>query len=1308
MQNSKSGLQGQCFTLPHLLKIFTYNGFVPKKSRFIHPVILMVLLIFIHLNSNMGQGCMIPTPSNLISQGSFETPSSSPCLVAPGVTLDGGINSGCLNPLFASNGCIDNKAFFQPLSLYRSAKYRLSYCARNIEKTYGTLPASLLLNPGQIFQCAFGNLYYQMPLSITKTYTEDQVTHILTFQIEVTNNQNIIANNIVVTDVLANTLNLVNANGFTVNSNTLTQLVNLPALGSTTLSFTAQRKNNCSCTSIENCASAGLTGSSSTPVSSCITVPGIVAPPNAAITSYTQDPVDCFKINFVASTNNVCDTHTWSFGDGTSGTEANPSHVYTSNGLYIVIHTVSNDCESASERITVLIDCIPPFPCSCTEANTLNIDAGSGTNYSTLESLYNYDKDNDGDIDLNEHNGCIAIKGQLIIDQNIFISDAEIKMQPCSEIIVRKVSGSTYPIFSLKDNNIHGCVKMWRGITVDNNCKLVLLGKTSKAQTIKDAEFAVTAAGGSDYLYNIIPTTVSIQYNSFELNHVGIYFPGVYGASVNQIPLVNNTFGPTILQNLLPSCTQNLENYNQNAGYAGIISKRIDLYLGAQSTSGYNNLFQNIRNGVILENATGNLFNQKFLRIQEPLTYSYWDTETLPSTNNTKGIAVLSNTGNITVSNSQFDICGHAVYGINNFIMKAEGNLLSDVLVGFQTYAPISLTIRNNQNMLFYNSALVGKEFFISYFGGRIISGNSGVASIVNGWGFPGGAFESKAMIKLENFNKISLSGISRISGNTFSTLGTIFSSLRYGFDIKGSGSWIIDDNTFTNFSLRESGFKLEQSDKNQFFSNHVYGGGYFAGADNSTGYFLNSSIGNLFCCNSASDTRYGHRFMMICDDTKMRHSDMSNHQYSVHCGGGYFGQQYDAGNLFNTTSGIAFHNGDNQQIQLSQFRVLNTQTPHYPEVVNAPNQTILVPWFLTQGNAPTCDQESNGTNLICSAPSDLTEQTPRYLLNTDRIIAGKGFESENPVLQWEGERNLYADLKAHPDLLGTDHLIDSFYNREQSGAINAVYEVEQALAKVRTVPSSYNAALISIRDSIDAKTTQINQQLSSLSTALTANDSANLYHQANRILVERSVFSRNLISLQEQMKTERLLHINTSLAVVNSLEANNVYKQNFKTVSRIYLETIGQDNMTLSPSQFSAISDIAHQCIFEGGTAVLDARMLYQLHAIKYFSDDTLCQQIGERAQNHILQKNENQDDIVFLMPNPANETVTIQGLHLGQNEVAIVDLLDIKGNTIVQFNTTEDQPMLDLRNIANGVYICRITKGSHALKPIKIVVIH
>jgi PKD repeat protein len=239
---------------------------------------------------------------------------------------------------------------------------------------------------------------------------------------------------------------LVNANGFAVNSNTLTQQVNLPALGSTTLSFTAQRKNSCACTSIENCASAGLSGSSCTPVSSCITVPGIGAPPNAAITSYTQDPVDCFKINFVASTNNPCDTHTWSFGDGTNGTGVNTSHVYTANGTFTVVHTVSNDCGTSSVTVTVIIDCIAEFTCPCTGVGSLNIDAGVvsvdptqvAAGLSVLSTTLS-----GGQTSQNSYNNtgkCIAIRGNLVIDQNftLGIDGGEIRMQPGARITVKK------------------------------------------------------------------------------------------------------------------------------------------------------------------------------------------------------------------------------------------------------------------------------------------------------------------------------------------------------------------------------------------------------------------------------------------------------------------------------------------------------------------------------------------------------------------------------------------------------------------------------------------------------------------------------------------------------------------------------------------------------------------------------------------------------------------------------------------------------------------------------------------------------
>lgn len=94
---------------------------------------------------------------------------------------------------------------------------------------------------------------YNRGLSIAKTFTEDPATGLLTFSLNVGNGDPTQANNVLVTDALPNTLSVVNANGFTVTGNTLTQLVNIPSNTQIPLTFTAQRNNACTCTSIENC-----------------------------------------------------------------------------------------------------------------------------------------------------------------------------------------------------------------------------------------------------------------------------------------------------------------------------------------------------------------------------------------------------------------------------------------------------------------------------------------------------------------------------------------------------------------------------------------------------------------------------------------------------------------------------------------------------------------------------------------------------------------------------------------------------------------------------------------------------------------------------------------------------------------------------------------------------------------------------------------------------------------------------------------------------------------------------------------------
>jgi hypothetical protein len=61
-----------------------------------------------------------------------------------------------------------------------------------------------------------------------------------------------------------------------------------------------------------------------------------------ASAEYTLDE-DLFS--FTSSSSNASN-HNWNFGDGTTSLEANPTHLYSSSGMYEVIYIASNDCNA--------------------------------------------------------------------------------------------------------------------------------------------------------------------------------------------------------------------------------------------------------------------------------------------------------------------------------------------------------------------------------------------------------------------------------------------------------------------------------------------------------------------------------------------------------------------------------------------------------------------------------------------------------------------------------------------------------------------------------------------------------------------------------------------------------------------------------------------------------------------------------------------------------------------------------------------------------------------------------------------------
>jgi len=548
-----------------------------------------------------------PPPGNLILEGGFES-----CPVPNGTMNDGAINDNCAPPWGAANGtpsicdntddlyydpiipfegdqfvcisstnsnggigtCANNEAIFQAVTLCPGVTYRLTFSYYNITYEAGTISVALtngLVNASTLDNgspCFLPELANSQTINTTAVPAGDPVWTTVYFEftpLSATNNQLV----------------------FWVNTDAV------PSLG----------------------FNAGLDAISllcvDSPVTPFFEVQG-------ACPDYT------FNGSTVGQPSVGISSWCWDFGDGTTASGQQVSHTYALSGTYNVCLTVADDCSGCTETVcrTVSCDIVPPpqdFTCPCTAQGTLNVDASElspfydatlgGTPYSLLEAAFNYDQNDDGFLDQNDHQGCIAILGRLIMDQDLNISACgNIQMQPCSEIVVG--TNTLYPTLALDNNTIFSCERMWRGITVTPHAAL-----TFKGNSIRDAQFSITAQGGSGL--GIDPPTRMIAVgNSFSNNHVGVLFPNNAFTTVEHIPFTNNTLNTIVGQSLLPACDANLPNYSSTqGGFAGMVTLGTPLTVGTPGTNGLLNSFSYLRNGIISEGAIVSVHRADFQHV---------------------------------------------------------------------------------------------------------------------------------------------------------------------------------------------------------------------------------------------------------------------------------------------------------------------------------------------------------------------------------------------------------------------------------------------------------------------------------------------------------------------------------------------------------------------------------------------------------------------------------------------------------------------------------------------------------------------
>ena len=89
-----------------------------------------------------------------------------------------------------------------------------------------------------------------------------------------------------------------------------------------------------------------------------VTIP--VSPPVASFTASTTSGVAPVSLNFVNSSTGTITTYAWTFGDGTTSTAANPTHLYNVAGVYTVSLTVTGPGGSNTQTRTGYVTITAP------------------------------------------------------------------------------------------------------------------------------------------------------------------------------------------------------------------------------------------------------------------------------------------------------------------------------------------------------------------------------------------------------------------------------------------------------------------------------------------------------------------------------------------------------------------------------------------------------------------------------------------------------------------------------------------------------------------------------------------------------------------------------------------------------------------------------------------------------------------------------------------------------------------------------------------------------------------------------------
>jgi hypothetical protein len=755
------------------------------------------------------------------------------------------------------------------------------------------------------------------------------------------------------------------------------------------------------------------------------------------------------------------------------------------------------------------------------------------------------------------------------------------------------INGNNNNYLRFQSTYLHGCQKLWNGIQVKGG-----LVEFRPFCRVEDALTAVQLEPNS----RLISETCTFDGNYTSIFAGGPGTPNQHSITINNFN--GNTFSgqKPLIENYVPN-PQTPSCFYSKPMY-GIVAQNVQ-HLNMVAWGGHTNHFRDFSaswscsvfnpaapTGIFAQNSSLTVSDVAFRNIANGSGGKGVNFVVTPGAASTLDLTGRGKNGFFTFENVQT-----GVYGLGNMTIRASHfNNLERGIYMTGNPAPYTVTITGNSfanvddHTVFADQISPINRFVVQ---GNDFNDNDPYSGGING--FP------RSGVHIRSFTPGHQS--SWIFNNTFlnSPKAGMFTFGNRGVWIRNLNGSLIEQNQFTdNFGSTAQPYEGVSvfNASTSIWSNNFAGAGNW-GVHPSAATQVQESPSCWLNCNYADQTKLGWEFQGVNSDAAKLEKNIAN----AHDKGllmrtdaviGNQNNKYNRwiGNVSNTEAQFEGRDLGNAQdvffVQQSRFRIHtpNMATDFWPDPRLFGNVADPGQWFIPGSAAiveciATVPPDGGGETL---APLT-TEADARVMDGTYQPV--KGYAAG----LWEAKLRLYGRLSEHPELRPSGSVEAIWYAAQQNTTVGSLCNLYQGILSL----SRYSAL-----EQVDLDNAATAQQ--SATQAVTDKDAQIAVNLDNPAVLEQLFTERQQLevtlaaaiaaheNLLGSLRNAKLSAAQQQLGQASAISTTEPYETDFKTVCCILLETFTDEN-GVSESNQQVLSAIAHQCRYEGGFAVLQAR---------------------------------------------------------------------------------------------------------------------